>query len=137
MIDDQQCCQVCCFPAEMGFFNTVVAGCFSCPRIEATPVTGYTANGMQIFSGEPCQKTCILSPERDFLPGEPPRNAIGLVLYRIWAVLVKTWQPWVPDYQPFHLKLSSSSKNPPQRNKPSRNTGQVSPRATRASPGYR
>ncbi len=25
--------------AELGFFNTVAAGCFSCPRVEATPIT--------------------------------------------------------------------------------------------------
>ncbi len=25
-----QCCQVCGFPAELGYFNTVAAGCFSC-----------------------------------------------------------------------------------------------------------
>ncbi len=25
--------------SELGYFNTVAAGCFSCPRVEATPIT--------------------------------------------------------------------------------------------------
>ncbi len=24
---------------ELGYFNTVAVGCFSCPRVEATPIT--------------------------------------------------------------------------------------------------
>ncbi len=30
-----QTCQVCSFPVELGYFNTVVVGCFACPRVEA------------------------------------------------------------------------------------------------------
>ncbi len=63
-----ECCHVCGFPAELGYFNTVAAGCFSCPRVEATPITI-----------------------------SDPRNAIGLVLSSNWAGFVaKTWQPWQP-----------------------------------------
>ncbi len=73
------CCQVRGFPAELGYFNTVAAGCFSCPQVEATPITWYLAPGMRT------------------LPGNPPRNAIGLVLSSNWAGFVaKTWQPWQP-----------------------------------------
>ncbi len=73
------CCQFCGFPAELGYFNTVAAGYFSCPRVEATPITWYLAPGMRT------------------LPGNPPRNAIGLVLSSNWAGFVaKTWQPCGP-----------------------------------------
>ncbi len=57
-----ECCQVRDFPAELGYFNTVAAGCFSCPWVEATPITWYLAPGMRT------------------LPRNPSRNAIGLVL---------------------------------------------------------
>ncbi len=71
------CCQVRGFPAELSYFNTVAASCFSCPRVEATPITWYLAPGMRT------------------LPGNPPRNAIELVLSSNWAGFVaKTWQPW-------------------------------------------
>ncbi len=74
-----ECCQVRGFPAELGYCNTVAVGCFSCPRVEATPITWYLAPGMRT------------------LPGNPPRNAIGLVLSSNWAGFVaKTWQPWSP-----------------------------------------
>lgn len=32
-----QGCQVCGFPLEMGYLNTVAAGCLLCPWIEANP----------------------------------------------------------------------------------------------------
>ncbi len=78
-----ECCQVCGFPAELGYFNTVAAGCFSCPRVEATPITWYLAPGMRT------------------LQGNPPRNAIGLVLGWFWVaigrvLLRKTWQTSQP-----------------------------------------
>ncbi len=57
------CCHVCGFPAELGYFNTVAVGCFSCLRVEATPVTWYLAlecwNGIFSpwnFTGEPPSK---------------------------------------------------------------------------------
>ncbi len=45
-----QCCQVRGFPTELGYFNTVVTGCFSCPRVEATPITWYLAPGITKFT---------------------------------------------------------------------------------------
>ncbi len=76
-------CQVRGFPSELGYFNTVAAECFSCPRVEATPITWYLAPAMQIFTGEPRQKMCIYPPEHDFYP---PQSTIGLVLSSNWAV---------------------------------------------------
>ncbi len=73
-----ECCHVRGFPAELGYFNTVAAGCFSCPRVEATPITWYLAPGMRT------------------LPGNPPRNAIGLVLSSNWAGFVLR-KPGNPD----------------------------------------
>ncbi len=88
-------CQVRSFPAELGYFNTVAAGCFSCPRVEATPIKWYLAPGMRILLEDPRRKTCILPPGMRFLPGNPPRNRIGLVLSSNWVGFVaKAWQPW-------------------------------------------
>ncbi len=50
-----ECCQVRGFPVELGYFNTVAAGCFSCPRVEATPITWYLAPGMRILPGNPLE----------------------------------------------------------------------------------
>ncbi len=36
--DHLQCCQVCSFLVEMSYFNNVVAGSFSCPRVWTTPI---------------------------------------------------------------------------------------------------
>ncbi len=65
-----ECCHVPGFPAELGYFNTVAAGCFSCPRVEAT------------------QNNVIFSPWNANFTGEPPQNAIGLVLSSNWAGFV-------------------------------------------------
>ncbi len=85
-----ECCHVRSFPAELGYFNTVAVGCFSCPRVEATPITWYLAPGMRT------------------LLGNPPRNAIGLVLSSNWAGFVaKIWQPWC---QPLKWDTGNATK---------------------------
>ncbi len=49
------------------YFNTVAAGCFSCPRVEATSITWYLAPEMQILPGNPIKKKLYFTPpERDF-----------------------------------------------------------------------
>ncbi len=78
-----ECCQVRGFPAELGYFNTVAASCFSCPRVEATP------------------NNVIFSPWNANFTWEPPSKcdwaSFGLVLSSNWAGFVaKTWQPWQP-----------------------------------------
>ncbi len=89
-----ECCHVCGFPAELGYFNTVAAGCFSCPRVEATPITWYLAPGMRT------------------IPRNPPRNAIGLVLSSNWAGFVaKTWQPWISAPEVRHRKRDKTRRN--------------------------
>ncbi len=91
-----QCCQVRGFAVELGYFNTVTIGCFSCPWVEATPITWYIAPAMWILPWEPRQKTCTLPPRMQFLPRDLSKNAIGLVLSSNWAgFVVKTWQPWL------------------------------------------
>ncbi len=35
--------------AELGYFNTVAEGCFSCLRVEATPKTWYLAHEIADF----------------------------------------------------------------------------------------
>ncbi len=47
---------------KLGYFNTVAMGCFSYPRVEATPIMWYLAPGMQIVTWEPCQKNIFLAP---------------------------------------------------------------------------
>ncbi len=70
------------FPVELGYFITVAVGCFSYPRVEATPVM------------------CILAPEHDFYRGDPLKTRLvwarfGLVLISNWAgFVVETWQPF-------------------------------------------
>ncbi len=82
----RQCCHLSGSPTELGYFTTVAVGCFSCPRVEATPITWYLSPEMQILPGELHQETYILSPRH---PG------IGLVLSSNRAgFVVKTWQPW-------------------------------------------
>ncbi len=89
-----ECCQVRGFPVELGYFNTVAAGCFSCPRVEATPITWYLAPGMWT------------------LPGNPPRNAIGLVLSSNWAgFIAKTWQPCGPEVRHRKQILQNNNNN--------------------------
>ncbi len=75
-----QCCQVCDFLVELGYFNTVATGCFSCPRVKATPITWYLAPAMQILPGEPHQKNMYFITRNAIFTGDPPRNAVGLVL---------------------------------------------------------
>ncbi len=89
-----ECCQVRGFPVELGYFNTVAAGCFSCPRVEATQITWYLAPGMRT------------------LPGNPPRNAIGLVLSSNWAgFIAKTWQPCGPEVRHRKQILQNNNNN--------------------------
>ncbi len=62
-VTDNQCCQVHGFPAELVYFNTFSAGCSSCPRVEATPITWYLDPGMWILPGKPRQKHAFYPPE--------------------------------------------------------------------------
>ncbi len=60
------------FPAELGYFFTVAAGCFSILWVEATPLMQYLPHP---------------SPEHNWA-------SFGLVLRSNWAdFVVKTWQP--------------------------------------------
>ncbi len=78
----EQSCQVRDFPAELGYFNTLSAGCFSCPRVEATPIMWYLYPGMRLLPGEPGQKKCVFYPQQyDFYQGIPWK-AIGRVLLK-------------------------------------------------------
>ncbi len=60
-------------PSPLGYFNTLSAGCFSCPRVEATPIMWYLAPEMR---GTP-PKMCILPLEYDFYQGIPPEKQLG------------------------------------------------------------
>ncbi len=93
-----QCCQVRDFPVELSYFNIVATGCFSCPRVEATPIMWYLAPAMRILPRQPHQKTCISPPRMQFVPGRSPSKhpwaILGLVLSSNWSgFFVKTWQP--------------------------------------------
>ncbi len=75
-----ECCHVLGFPAELGYFNTVAAGCFSCPKGLSDP------------------NNVIFSPWNANFTREPPSKCdwagFGLVLSSNWAGFVaKTWQP--------------------------------------------
>ncbi len=66
-----QCCQVRGFSAELGYFNTVAAGCFSCPRVEATPITWYLAPGVLIFTCGTLPKNVYFTRRNAIFTGEP------------------------------------------------------------------
>ncbi len=109
LMRQQQCWRVRGFPAESGYFNTVAVGCFSCPRVEVTPITWYLVPGMWILPGKPLQKSVFYPPECYFTGG-PPRNVIGLVLSNNWVgFVVNTWQPWTAAIQHFFGCLCKQS----------------------------
>jgi len=62
LVTNNQCCQVCDFPAELGYFNTVAAGCFSCPWVEATPNNMIFSPWNANFTRRTLPKTRILPP---------------------------------------------------------------------------
>ncbi len=74
---------------ELGYFNTLSAGCFSCPQVEATPIMWYLSPGMRLLPGEPHQKIRILSPRNMiFTRGSSLKSnwaTFGLVLSSNWA----------------------------------------------------
>ncbi len=55
-----RCCQVCGFPVELGYIITVkarvVGGGFSCPWVEATPITSILVSGMRFLPGDPLKR---------------------------------------------------------------------------------
>jgi len=62
------------------------------------------------------QKMWSLSHGMWFLPGDPPWNAIGLVLSSNWAgFVVKTWQPWRSCTVVSASSTISSMQNQPAR----------------------
>ncbi len=85
--------------AKLGYFNTVVKGCFSYPR-EATPITWYLTTRIWISWGKfwpppPPPPKCILQPEHDFYRVTPSKRhwaSFGIVSNWVGFV-VKTWQP--------------------------------------------
>ncbi len=93
-ISGTQWCQVRGFPVELGYFNTVAAGCFSCPQVEATPILWYLAPGKPILSVETPPKN-VLYPQKAPLEHDLYRgNTTGLLLNSNWVVLL--WKPGNP-----------------------------------------
>ncbi len=70
-----QCYQVCGFSVELGYFNTVAVR-WNGPN----NVSPWNAN----CTRELHQKMYILPPGATIFTGDPPRNAIGLVLGKFW-----------------------------------------------------
>ncbi len=86
-----QCCQVCGFPLELGYFNTVAVR-WSGPNNVNPWNVNYTTKVLH-------QKKMYFTPweRKTISTGDPPRNAIGLILSRNWVCFVtKTWQPCPP-----------------------------------------
>ncbi len=74
---------------ESGYFNTVVEGCFSCPRVESDPNNVIFS---EFYYGTPPKNVCFTPRDAIFNGG----NTIGLVLSSNWAGFdVKTWQPCI------------------------------------------
>ncbi len=83
------------FSAELGYFNTVAAGCFSFPWVEATPIIWYLAPANANFTRGTSTKTVYFAPRNTIFTRGPPRKRHWLVLSSNWEdVVVKTWQPW-------------------------------------------
>ncbi len=87
-----QCCQVCGFPLELGYFNTVAVR-WSGPN----NVSPWNANYTTKVLHQKKKKMLPPGTGTQFFTGDPPWNAIGQVLSRNWVGFVtKTWQPCPP-----------------------------------------
>lgn len=60
--------------ADLGYFNTIAAGCFSHPRVEATPSDIFNTWNVN-FTRETLPKMRILWPG-GFLLGDPPEMCV-------------------------------------------------------------
>ncbi len=97
----EQCCQVCGFPVELGYFNIVATGCFSCPQVEATPICEIYSLECKFYQGNPDmylkKKKVFYPPECYFYQESPSKHdwvSFGLPLSSNWAgFVVKSLQP--------------------------------------------
>ncbi len=90
-------------PTELGYFYTVAAGCFSCLRVEATPITWFLAPGMWILPGGVLPKKHVFYPWNAIFTGRVLSSNFGRVLL---------WKPGNPC-KPCNLcsKVQTADKN--------------------------